>query len=555
MVAAFPNRKCTCGYTIFRDRRTPSVSSVTRWMLYDDTTSGGFGSTPAGSTAGGSGSGAWGEFAVTNISAVIAVLCESCRRIRSSRVFGGITPVGVYVEDGLIYIVASDATKDAPCYSLRFDSSDEQETHTSQLALVSAVIPPTPAPSTPLQTAESPPAGASVADKLLCAALPEVNSTDDYSVTLVDNCSGLELVLTTVYLESPPMILKPSDADLNGAPRQWLTGGSTSNPSSQPPSGSRQSIPLDRCTGVVEYDARRGTLPSNQGWTHQGSGSASDYQLVKGGVLRISTTNTLDSYWEQTLVLSAAPSRLFSYVVLKDDDSQIGGGSPADGLDFEGRYATAVSSPYSGVRYSYADQSVRVTKLDATSDAALLSTLPPGWVEVAAGDEDGVSEVAWTRDSTLLSAAFGGDGSAGALEMIGRFGDRNANGGLIGYIRNYVLSAEGRFVRASWTAYTQVTDPYLRLYLVADDNSSTLKTARFLIRYGTGTSDPYAEPVLTAGATLNFVSTNAVFELPIQLTGLTANKPFWFSVERDWDNGDDALEATVHLLQATVRSV
>jgi hypothetical protein len=43
-----------------------------------------------------------------------------------------------------------------------------------------------------------------------------------------------------------------------------------------------------------------------------------------------------------------------------------------------------------------------------------------------------------------------------------------------------------------------------------------------------------------------------VYEVPVDLPGLTANQPFRFSIERDWTHADNQLEATVHLHQVRV---
>jgi hypothetical protein len=50
------------------------------------------------------------------------------------------------------------------------------------------------------------------------------------------------------------------------------------------------------------------------------------------------------------------------------------------------------------------------------------------------------------------------------------------------------------------------------------------------------------------------IAANSIYEVVLDMPGLTANQPFWFSIERDWAHGDDKLAATVHLFQATVRT-
>jgi hypothetical protein len=62
-------------------------------------------------------------------------------------------------------------------------------------------------------------------------------------------------------------------------------------------------------------------------------------------------------------------------------------------------------------------------------------------------------------------------------------------------------------------------------------------------------------PTSVQEATVAFTTANIVYEVPLQLTGLTANSPFWFTLERVWDHADDKLDSTVNFLQATVRSL
>lgn len=554
MTAQYPNRKCTCGYTRFRERRVATSSNVQRWMLLSSSGGGGFGATPFGTYFGTGPSGSWGLFNATYRAARLETLCESCSRIRSTRQLGGITAIGSYVSNGLLCVVAADVQRPATCYSLRFSGSQEFE---RELGLASGLPAAVVAPYPPV-TIDTPPPGAELADTLLCAVIPEVSISGDYTVYLVDRCSGYTIPLVTIYLESEPMMLLPTDADLNGAPRIWMFGGAASNPIGQPASGSRLSIPFDRCTGVLEYDARFGSLPSAQGFSHVGAGVAGDYQLVEGGVLRVETAAGLDSYWEQTLVLGSAATCLYTYAVLRDDNTPIAGGAAGDGLQIDARYSLGLTFPYAGARLAYADATISAVRLDGVSDTQPFGTLlAPGWLEVAGSDDNALAiETAWGDGIGVRSAGtyYGTFGSAAAVDMILRFGDVNASAGLIGYIRNVVASANGRFIRAQWGTYTQVSDPVVRFYFVSDANASVAKTARFRLRYGSGTASPYAALTSSQEVTINFTVANTVFEQAFALTGLTANAPFWLSLERVWDSGDDGLDATVHLLYGTVRT-
>ncbi len=541
-----PNQRCTCGYTKFRQRKTHLVEDVQRWMLFDDTAvGGGFGSTPFGTYFGAGSSGNWGLFDASHHITTFDVSCENCGRVRISKNLGGITVMASYVSGGVFYIVAGDVENTA-CYSLRLDGPTTS--YVVGIVREIAVLPPIAA-TAPVITTPTPPS-TDVIDTLLSAVLPEVAETGEYTVVLVDRCGDVEIPMVTISLEAPPMILRPSDADIGGAPESWLRGGAVLSPIGQPGSGSRRSIPLDFCSDVLEFDARLGSLPSSQGWTHAGAGGVGNFTLVEGGVMRAGTTVALNSYWTQTVAIAASPDRIYAYAVI--NPITVPGTNPGDGLEVDARYATLVASPYEGVRFNFYDHTIKGTALDGSGEVMpSLTEPPPGWLGIAAGQDASGDEALWGVEEALVSI-YGTDGAAGALEVIARFGDV-AGTGLLALIRNVVVSFPGRFIRPVFTAFTQVAAPRVRLYLACDANGSAQKTARFRVSYGV-ISDPYAMPATQVDFTINFVVANSVYEAAVDLPGLTANAPMWFSVERVAGHADDKVEATTHLLYATVRA-
>lgn len=527
-------------------------------MFFNGSTGGGFGATPYGTFFGSGFTGLWGLFTGTFKTSTLSVTCESCSRLRSSKNLGGITPFGGFESDGKVYIVAADVVPPATCFYLRFDGPSGQS-FTAPLKLLPGVSPPPVIAPAPPITAPSPPPGAVLADDLLVADAPEVTETGTYLVTLVDQCCDCEQPMFSLLLESPPMIITPIDADLGGAPRAWLYGHSGNPSSSQPASGSRVSVPFDKCQVVVEYDARFGTLPSSQGFTHAGSGSPSDYVLVEGGALRGVTVSK--SFWTKTVVVSADPGSAFIYMQARD--ITVPYSIAGSGLDFQALFAPAISSAYLGVRGSLSADTWRATHLDGSTDQALSIAAPfgpakpDGWTSFAFGKvEASGHELGWDQHiaARFASTMFGSTGSAIALNVIAKFGD-SEGGGIDALVRNFVASFGGRFIRPWFTSYTQTTAPILRLYMTSDIGLSSDKRARFRVLYGQGTGDPYATPPLSVEQTINFTVANQTYETPLTLSGLTANLPFWFTVERVWDSGEDINDATVHLLQATVRAV
>jgi hypothetical protein len=133
------------------------------------------------------------------------------------------------------------------------------------------------------------------------------------------------------------------------------------------------------------------------------------------------------------------------------------------------------------------------------------------------------------------------------------FGDQDGSN-LTSQIRNFVVSASGRFVRAMFRSYAPASSLVLRLHFVSDLGINN--SARIKVRYGSlaAGTDPYTLGAVSANTTAYFNTKNVVVEVPVTLTNLPAKSPFWFSVERDWQHVDDTTAATIHLLSATVRT-
>ena len=134
------------------------------------------------------------------------------------------------------------------------------------------------------------------------------------------------------------------------------------------------------------------------------------------------------------------------------------------------------------------------------------------------------------------------------------FGDVTG-AGVDAYVRNVVVSAPGRFIRAGFVAIAASANPTLRFFFSREAYTSpSSTTARFTVRYGQGT-DPYDGNEYdeeTFSAPLG--TANHLYEIPVALSGLTARSPFWFQIHRAWDDAADGFEGTVHLHYATVRS-
>lgn len=550
-----PNQRCTCGFREFRERRDVSQATVQRWMFFDDFTGGGFGSTPFGTYFGAGIDGTWGEFEATLTSTTQVVECKNCARIRVNTVLGAFTPIASYVSGSYFYVVGADLLVPATCYEIRFDGpAGSGISLTVPLKRVVGAL-PSIAATAPPTTAEAPPSGAILADDRLRAKLPDIPQTATYLITLVDRCSDIETTLVARTFEAPPMVIDPSQADLSGYPR-LLGIHQNLNFATQIGSGPINGIPFDYCEAVLEYDSRFGTLPSSQGWTHQaggGIGVAGNYSLVEGGLLRAGTPGGANpSYWEDDASLAAAPTEVHSYAsYLVEADTT----TPADGegLDFQALFA-ANAANYAGVRWTHRDADLYLTDLNTGGGAIWAggNNTGPGWHETA-GDADATANVVRHNGTRDTDYAFGTGTAAPADEIRARFGDVVGEG-VTAYLKNFVVSSPGSFVRAWFRSVAPVTAPVLRLYFTADTTGGLDKTATFLIRYGLGTAGPYSMPTQTISQTVNFVDPNVMYEMAVNLTGMGANAPMWFTVERDWADSSDLIQSTVWMHQGTLRS-
>lgn len=551
-MALVPNQKCTCGYTRFRDRRVSSEETVARWMLFDGSPGlGGFGATPFGTFFGAGVGEAWGLFSSSLKISYLEVSCEACARVRSRKRLGGAAIFGVFLQENVVGIAVSDVIRPTSCYALRVSGPDG----TFQLALSFAPTSPPPivAPAPPT-VSPVPPVGASTVNTVLTCTLPEIVQTGLYTLTFVDLCGGFETTLVEILLEGTPMFLSPRDADLGGAPIRWLRGSRLLPGAVQPAQSTRESIPFDKCTAVVEYDSRTGVLPDLTGWTRSGSGPSTEWSLVPGGGLRLSTSGGNTNTYTQTLALTSSLSQVYMYASVLPE--LIGSGAVGEGLEVQALYGTA-TLPYDGVRVNVRDQYYPTT-LDGTSDSGFGFFLLPEWISVGGGDAAGVAEAAYTRSTfedlgissnTLYGVSLA---TAPSTSLDVSFGNPSGGIPVTACLRN-VVAADGRFIRPLFSTMAQVTAPKLRLYLAAESGVSVAKTARFKIAYGTAAGSAYSPLTLTAEATVNLSVANSIYEMVFSLPGLVANQPFWFFVERDWTHPDDLLDSTVHLFHATVR--
>ncbi len=548
-----PNMKCVCGFRSFRESVQVVESSVERWVYFDDGSYGGFGSTPYGTYFGSGAIGQWGLFEVEVPQSHKVLACKSCARTRSDVVIGGVGVFGSYILSDSIFIVVTDASL-LTCMRVRFHNDELGTFDVSPTPYLGAPL-PLAAPA-PAEVEATPPPGEPVA-AVLRARFPGVDGDGTFVVSLVDVCGGTETLLTNVFLESAVQVHLPSDADLNGIPEFVREFNLSAQPSvEQPASGSMVGIPFDKCDAVIEYDSRFGQLPLAAGWTEVGSGGT--FSFTDGGVLAIQT-DIVAHYFQKEIVVAAAWEQIHFYASFRTQSSSVT--TDAKGFILTADGAEGLGGPYRGIEMRGRADAVHNKTLTGATVSKIFDVPDAGWVSVFAGMAPAAPL------GVVAIPAFYGPADHATLWGLGAlagpnptlrltFGDTDGSSA-IAFLRNVVASAPGRFMRAFFRSYAAVTGPTLRLYLVSDVDSSGETTARFRVRYGTlaaGTSFYNLGSAFITDVTATFNTRNVIIELPAALSALPAQAPFWFSVERVWDHADDLTRATIHLVDATVRS-
>lgn len=535
--------QCTCGFTLFSERLNVTTATVSRWALIADGEFEGGGSTPFGIGLGAGTGDEWGRFEMPLTSGAQEKYCQSCKRIRRSVPITGITPIAVYTVGDFIYLVAGDARAPATCFELRFTGPGG--VYLAPLGMWNEAPPAVFAD--PEEVAPTPPAGASLAVQLR-ARLPIVAVTGTYLVEVVDRCARVAIPLVELELEQEigMQVLGPRDADLNGAPQLWLRGFNAIEPASPQPAGSANlTIPFDKVTAVAEYDARQGTLPGDQGWTYDGTSTAGDYVLIDGGALRAEVPAGDTSFWEQIISLSGFAPSLHAYMVAMRK-------SIPGRFDLLG-YTNIDANDHFGVRMTMEGDEVRARDIDTAAASSTLDAATPfGWHEIGGSVEEVGIETAWLNDSMHNLTIFSQLVDATATQLVARFGGLNSTEANA-YVRNVVVSVGGRFIRAGFAGIAISTTPFLRFYFSREARATSNLVARFRLRYGQGTN-PYSNPATTTVFSVPVTLANTLLEIPVGLSGMTTGQPFWFQLERAWDDGGDIFEGTVHLHNVTVRS-
>lgn len=549
--------RCTCGYDVFSERRSTSSAAAPCWVLYSSTPAGGLGSSPLGGSPFGSGEegGAaeqWARLDTSIEQTTLETRCSSCSRVRSARTLTGLLLVAAFRDEGTIYFVGPASSK-LGCFFVEFRGP------------VTARVPlrrdsrPAPA-TTPIydveEILETPPEGAVLAAALYRADIPEIAYDGVYEIVLVNACADTEVLsLDPAYLEPAVMNLLPRDAELDAPPVMVRAPLNTNDANTNAAWPVVETLRFEKCEGVLEYDARLQSLPEVQGWTRVDTGSA-QFAIVNGALRQTRSSGAFDGYYAQ-LVLDEVPDTVKGYAVMRPMTAS------ASVLFGAGDATEAIK----GARVDSVETATKTVVAPIAMDGGSADTahnFPSGWVRVGAvRDPDNTGAVVAAEQEAYGSAFASGDypgspidfASAG-IRIEGHFGlltPSPADPVGVAMYRTVVVSAPGLFIRPRFRSVSLVTSPVVRLQLFVEPFSGA-RTARFKIKYGTALQNPQT-PVETGtvSTTCSFSADNLVHEFALALTDLGVG-PFWFSLERDWQHADDTVEATVHMVQASVRA-
>jgi hypothetical protein len=351
------------------------------------------------------------------------------------------------------------------------------------------------------------------------------------------------------------------EAQINGAPDFWrgIDWRLETLPVPNPDERELAGIPFDKVHALLEYDARFGTLPAEQGWEPNSDAATQLYRLDDEGILQFRIATQPAFFTAQARLREEVPIQVHAYsnILLERIPNVL-----SEGIDgFEQRVeAKEARAAFRGMRADW----VRISNgrefhyVTLNSSEILASPQPVDpmrgvWHQLSLQGD-------YQSERTLLHL----DGQLDEIELgrFGRipnrairpslraaFGFRRESGAVNGRLRNFVVSAPGRFIRAWLRLEAPVDAPILRLGFIPQERVSG--GVRFRVRYGE-VVEPVRIPSQIAEATLKLNEAEPTQETPldIPLDGVQAGEPFLLTLERLSLHDDDTLELGVRLVSA-----
>lgn len=363
-----------------------------------------------------------------------------------------------------------------------------------------------------------------------------------------------------------------TSVNINGAPAFWRNLTFRLDTLSPTGTETREGIPFDPARVVLEYDARFGTIPSEQGWMANSPGSEALYWLDDSGALKFDIPQGPALFTSEAALGEEPIPQVHAYVNVLFDNVVERPRDPAEAFErqvegFEHQVeANESGQPFRGLRAEWAGVGRRLKFHYVTLDRKqiILSPRLPGellgnWHTVSLEGDYRNNHALLSIDGQIVELKLGKFGvSAGAADrsiLRASFGIWSKAGRTAGRIRNFVVSTPGRFIRAWMGGRVPGKSPALRLGFATD--SAAGGTARFRVRYGRAHGRAgSAIPLRLVGRTLDLhslgIGKTATLEFP--LTAARPNDDLVIAVERDGHHQQDTANTTVRLIKAEIVS-
>jgi hypothetical protein len=381
---------------------------------------------------------------------------------------------------------------------------------------------------------------------------------------LPTTCPDDPEVLPPTGTPPEPVVIDLAAADINGAPEFWRGVDWREDRFPAPAQGEPiAGIPFDPVRVLLEYDARFGTLPPDQGWTPNDKEARSAYRLEDHRALRFRIADRPAFFTAQTRLAAASPSQVHAYVNLvvdpvpdADDAGFVGFTHLVEvkqpARPFQGMRADWVRTQDRGGEFHYVTLDGRQRVGSAQPD------MEPGrdWHVVSFQGDERAGNALVSLDGQVEEfplAAFGeGPLAPKQATLRALFGFPGTTGRMAGELQNFVVSSPGRYLRARMRAEAPTADPVLQLGFVTPERATA--GVRFLVRYGHAREDETALPLRLGEATLTLDDVEAGREvrLEIPLTSARAADPLLMTLERDSLHPDDTLPTSIRLVSAVL---
>jgi hypothetical protein len=360
-----------------------------------------------------------------------------------------------------------------------------------------------------------------------------------------------------------PVVIDLAAADINGAPEFWRGVDWREDMFPAPADGEpKAGIPFDPVHVLLEYDARFGTLPADQGWTPNDEEAASSFTLEDHRALRFEIDDRPSFFTAEAELAAEPPSQVHAYVNLFVDQIP-----DADEAGFAG-FTQLVEASHPAGRF----RGMRADWVRAREHGDFHYVTLNGRERVGSAEPDGEPGRDWHAVSlqgderagnALVSldgqveefplSAFGqGQRGPEGATLRARFGFPRKTGLAGGGVRNIVVSSAGRYLRVWMRAKAPTAAPLLQLGFVTQERVTA--GARFRVRYGHAREDETALPVRLAEATLKLDDVEAAREvrLEIPLPSARGADPLLLTLERDALHPDDTLPMSIRLVSAAL---